>query len=363
MRVWDIVAAVEAIAPLEWAESWDNAGLQAGDPDREVQRVLVAVDATSEVLSEAADSGAEMVLVHHPRIFKPLPNVTPGSAPVVFEALTRGIAIYAAHTNFDAAPGGTNDVLADVLGLDDRKALDPMVSEQSVKIVVFVPEGDLQTVADAAFEAGAGCIGQYDRCSFRSGGTGTFRGSEGTTPTVGTPGVWEQAPEVRLEIICPRARMAGAVRAIREAHSYEEPAIDVYPVIVAPAGAGHGRVGDLPEPTAAKDLLERIRSRLRVDHLRIVGQLPATVSRVGCAAGSGKCLLPAADRAGAEVLLTGEIGYHDAVDCPPSLAVVCAGHGVSERIAMERLANRLNNELDGVKVLASKLACQPFRLG
>ncbi len=363
MRVRDVAAAVEAIAPLEWAESWDNVGLQVGNPEIEVKTVLVAVDATSEVLSEAADLNAEMVLVHHPRILKPLRSVTPGSAPVVFEAVSRGMTIYAAHTNFDAAPGGTNDALADILGLDDRAPIEPLTSERNVKIVVFLPESDLQAVADAAFKAGAGCIGQYDRCSFRSPGTGTFCGSERTNPTIGSPGVWEQTPELRLEIICPRGRMAGAVRAIRHAHSYEEPAIDMYPMIVAPAGAGHGRVGDLPEPAAAGDLLERIRKVLSVDHLRIVGELSAKVSRVGCAAGSGKSLLPAASRAGAEVLLTGEIGYHDAVDCPPGLAVVCAGHGVSESIAMERLANRLDDELEGVKVLASKAASQPFRLG
>jgi dinuclear metal center YbgI/SA1388 family protein len=230
-QIREITSYLEQLAPLSLQESYDNSGLQVGDPGSEVTGVLVALDVTEEVLLEADQLGYNLVLSHHPVIFKGLKSLTGRTGPerIVKLAIQKEIAIYSGHTNFDAITGGVNSALADRLGLSDQQILEPQ-GGQLKKVAVYVPHAQLEQVRQAMFDAGAGVIGAYDSCSFNTEGLGTFRGSSGTNPFAGEPEVFHQEPETRLETIVPASLAAKVVRAMIAAHPYEEVAYDVYPL-------------------------------------------------------------------------------------------------------------------------------------
>src|SRR5690348_8683031 len=197
MKLSDLISTLEQIAPTRYAESWDNVGLLAGDPAQQVSKALLTIDYTADVADEARRLGCDAVIAYHPPIFDPIKRITAGS--LIFDAIRRGVAIYSPHTALDVAEGGTNDVLCDILGLQDRSPLRLADTKASqYKLVTFVPEEHLERVSRALFEAGAGRIGKYSSCSFRSNGTGTFFGEEGTQPSVGQSGRLEEAPEIRI---------------------------------------------------------------------------------------------------------------------------------------------------------------------
>ena len=222
MQLRELISAMEQIAPTRHAESWDNVGLLAGDPAQPISNVLLAIDYTREVAEEESASGAMPSSPITPPVFHPLKRLTAGS--LVFDAIRRGVAIYSPHTALDVAEGGTNDVLCDVLGLERRSPLKPAEAKSTTcKLVTFVPEAAVEKVSRAIFDAGAGRIGKYSSCSFRSAGTGTFFGEAGTNPAVGEAGRLEQAPEIRLETVVPLDLVSQVVRALRASHPYEEP--------------------------------------------------------------------------------------------------------------------------------------------
>ena len=371
MRVHDIVRTLEAIAPPHLAADWDNVGLLIGDGRSQAAKLLLCIDLTEEVLAEAVSAGARMAMAYHPVIFKPLSRLTADAAPVAYAAARRGIAVYSMHTALDAAPGGTNDVLADMLHLVDRRPLEPAVRTDRCKLVVFVPPENVSRVAEAAFAAGAGRIGNYFDCSFFCHGIGTFCGDESTRPFVGEAGRHEAAEELRLEVTAPRAKAAAVAAAVRAAHPYEEPAIDVYAIDDYPAGCGAGRVGRLKRPVTARTLIRRVKKAAGLRHvwaaLRAAeprgdgkGQL---VSRAACCAGSCGQAWQQAAAAGATFYLTGEIRHHDALAARAAgLAVVCLGHGNSERAALKRLAGKLAVAAPKVKVIVSHSDRDPLAI-
>ncbi len=227
----DLLPHLDALAPLSRAAHWDNVGLLAGDPAANVARVLVAIDLTKSVLAEAAAHVCELVVAYHPPLFRPVTRLAAGN--VVFDAIRAGIALYSPHTALDAAAGGTNDVLADAVGMIDRVPLDPFEpKDDAFKLVVFVPAANVDAVSRAMFAAGAGRIGAYSSCSFRAPGTGTFFGESGANPAVGVAGRLETVDELRVETLVPISRVEDVVRAMRASHPYEEPAFDL--VRVAP---------------------------------------------------------------------------------------------------------------------------------
>ncbi len=361
MNVGELAGLLDARYPPGSAEEWDNVGLLAGDPAGRLTRALVCVDVTPAIVDEARRRGAEAIIAHHPPIFRPVARITPASTPVVWQAVASGVALYAMHTNFDVADDGTNAVLADLLGLLDVSTLEPIAPQMACKVVAFVPPEGVDAVAEAAFEAGAGRIGRYDRCSFRLAGQGTFRGLDGSGPALGQAGRVERVEELRVEFLCPRPAAGGVVGAIARAHAYETPAIDVYPLQAQPGSAGHGRVGRLASPATVPDLVGRIKEALGVGHVRLAGgDRGEPVTKVAVAAGAGRSLLSASQRAGAELVLTGEVGHHDAIDHAEALAIVCVGHGHSERPAMRRLADRLDAEWNDVSVAFSDRDADPF---
>lgn len=353
MKVSDLVGAMETIAPTSLAASWDNVGLLVGDPAAPLSRVLLAIDCTREIVAEAAAGGAGGAIVaYHPVLFEPQKRFVAGS--VAFEAARAGLAVYCPHTALDVAEGGTNDVLADAIGMRDRAPLRAVdAGDGTLKLVTFVPAEHVEAVSRAVFAAGGGRIGQYTSCSFRSPGTGTFFGESGTSPAVGKAGQLEEAPELRLEILVPAAQTGAIVKALRRAHPYEEPAFDLVRLAAPPVGLGMGRIGHVDAAPAGVHV-ERVKHALRLEHVLVAGSLDREVTRAAVCAGSGGDLIGDALAAGAHLLLTGEVRHHDALRAlARGLVVVCTRHSTSERGALVTLARRLTERLPGVTVAAS----------
>lgn len=360
--VADLTASLERIAPLTLAAEWDNVGLLLGDPAAPVARVLTCLTITPEVVDEAVREAVNLIVTHHPILFrgvKRLATTTP-EGRAVHALIAAGIAVYSPHTAYDNAPGGINDLLCRKLGLAAPAPLRPAAGEPQCKLVVFVPDADLARVQDAVFAAGAGRIGEYIECSFRIPGKGTFFATEKTNPTVGQKGRREDVDEWRLEVVVPERLVPAVVRAMRQAHSYEEPAFDVYPLRPEERG-GAGRIGELEQPTTLSGWAERVKRELGAASVQIVGDPGRPVRRVAVACGAAGEFLTDAVRAQADVLLTGELRFHDALAARAAgLAAVIPGHYATERPGVEDLATRLAADWPGLTVWASRAERDPF---
>lgn len=359
---------IEQLAPLSLAEEWDNPGWQLGDPGAPVQRVLLALDVDAEVCREARERGAQLIVSHHPLFFKAFKQIRldrPAGA-LVADLLRAGIGVYAAHTNLDSARQGVNDVLAARFELQHTSVLKPGGGERYLKLVVFVPAEHADTVRNALGDAGAGWIGNYSHCTFAAAGTGTFRPLPGTNPYIGRVGRLEQVHEVRLETILPASLAKRVIEVMLAAHPYEEVAYDLYPLAneTTPA-AGPGRVGELPRPLPLGDFVRRVRDVLSPPGLRWGGPAERPVRKVALCGGAGSGLWPEALAAGADVLLTGDVGYHQARDMlAAGLAFVDAGHYGTEKVILpalrDYLVRRCREEELPVEFVVSEHQADPF---
>ena len=348
VRARDIIAAVERLAPPSLAEGWDNCGPQVGEGEARVERVLVALTPLPEVFDEAREIGADFLLLHHPLIFSPLKSVDPRSYPgdLIARAIKEELTVYAAHTSYDAAPEGVSVALARALDL--RGPLESVSPRGSLrKLVVFVPLDDAERVAEALAGAGAGRIGDYTRCSFRSPGTGTFLPGEGSDPYLGERGRLERVEELRLETVVPAHLARAAVEAATAAHPYEEVALDVYPVEGAPEGCGYGRIGSLPQPMVPDGLSAHVSRSLGFPARLVAEGGRAEIRRVAVLGGSGGSFLREVAASGAEAYVTGDLDYHDAMLAGSlGLAAIDAGHAATELPSLEPLARRLGELVD-----------------
>lgn len=365
--VRDLASALERWAPPGSALSYDNVGLQVGDPDREVQNALVALDLTPAVVDEAEALGADLIITHHPLIFKPLKRLVPTDlvSGLALRLARAGIAYYAIHTNLDAAPGGVSFALADQLGLEDLRFLDPM-QESLRKLVTFVPESHAEAVHLAMAASGAGRIGDYEACAFSSRGTGFFRPGADSDPHTGTPGELSSAEEVRLEVEVAQWDVGRVVRALKSAHPYEEVAYDVYPVEQPASRVGLGAVGVLPETEPLADFLARVADRLGSGALRYAGDDEARIETVAVCGGSGSSLIPQALAAEADAFVTADVTYHTyfqplAPDGTPRLALVDAGHYETERITERLLVDWLGEQFPALVVQATEHWTSPMQ--
>ncbi len=376
LTVGDVCTAMEAIAPLRLAQEWDNVGLLVGDRAAACRRVLLCIDTTPAVLAEAARLRCEMIVSYHPLIFRAVKHLradSPDTDATAFEAIRRGIAVYSPHTALDAADGGTNDVLAGLCGLGDAGPFEFVAGGAcGRKVVVFVPAEALDRVAGAMFAAGAGRIGEYEQCSYRLRGEGTFFGTDATNPAVGRKGRLERVEEIRLEMVAPPDRVPEVVAAIRASHPYETPAYDIYP-LDAPPVRGIGRVGSLPPGTTlgalARLLKRRIGIALRQNGVRnllprngpqrasrrrfltpfplLVGDPKTRLRRAAiCVGAAGRLPLDHRRSADADVIITGEIRHHDALTfLRMGRCAIALGHWESERPMLPVLANRLSQQV------------------
>jgi dinuclear metal center YbgI/SA1388 family protein len=360
--VADLTADLDALAPRDLAADWDNVGLLLGDPAAPVQRLLTCLTVTPEVADEAVEGGYQLIVTHHPILFRGTKRLTTATAEgrSVLALAKAGVAVYSPHTAFDNTRDGINERLAGKLGLTDLRPLRPGDSPRQCKVVVFVPDADLGRVSDALFAAGAGRIGQYRECSFRLPGTGTFYGGDATNPTVGQKGRREEVAEWRLEVVCPEATVESVVAAMRKAHSYEEPAYDVYPLRPARSPLGEGRVGRLVAPMPLADLATKARAELRCGPVQVVGDVRRPVQHIAIACGAAGEFLADTVRAGADVFLTGEMRFHDYLAAQAQgVALVLPGHYATERFAVEELADRLRQRWSGLAVEPSQREVDP----
>lgn len=345
LTVRDIGDIIEAWAPRAIAWDRDNVGLQVGNPGGKVRAVLVCLDVNEKIVREAARRKANLIVSHHPLFFRPLSAIVTNVADGrIVEALLRfGISLYSAHTNLDFTRGGTSFALGRALRLN---SVDFLVKTYEVdrKIVTFVPAEHVDRVADSMSSAGAGVIGHYEDCSFRTEGIGTFRGDESTKPSVGAKGRLERVREVRLEMSARSWQVDAILNAMKKSHPYEEVAYEVYPIGNKSNDYGMGVIGTLTAPTPLRSLLRMIRKALNVPALRYTGELNNVIRRVAACGGSGSDLTAEAIRRGADAFITGDVKYHTFRDAEGRIALVDAGHYETEYPVVPAVVARLKRE-------------------
>lgn len=366
MKVADFMTIMNELAPLRLAESWDNVGLLLGDPGAEVHKVLTCLTVTPEVVNESLASGVDLIIAHHPILFRGAKAIRadrPGN-DLVWKLARHGLSVISHHTAWDGSDQGANWFIANTLELIDIKPMQPAVGPECLKLVVFVPEENLEEVRQAAFDAGAGQIGRYAECSFAAPGLGTFHGGDGTNPTIGQPGRRETAQELRLEVIAHKHHQHNVLNAIRRAHCYEEPAIDVYTLAgtAATATDGVGRIGMLTQPTYLHEIAKRLKNGLRSSAVQLSGPNDRPLQSVAIACGAGDDLVDLAIRQKADVLVTGELRYHTVLKATEAgLATVLVGHHASERASMDYLAEVLQKKCPDESIRASQLEREPLQ--
>lgn len=351
------------------AEAWDNPGLQIGDPSAEVGRIMVALDPTPEVIYSAIAASCQILVTHHPLIFKPLNYIstaTPHGASIQ-KAIKGGLSILSLHTNYDIASGGLNDLLAEKLGLLNCIPLKITATCEMAKLVVFVPGDHLERLRSALFPFCA-TKGTYRDCSFAGSGVGTFTPLDGAEPFTGTVGVLARVPEERLEVQILRTQMSRAVKALLAAHPYEEPAFDIYPLLNEGEKLGLGRVGCLSESLTLAEYADRLKKILSAPALRYVGDPDTRIAKVALCSGSGASLLRDAARSGADLLVTGDVKYHEARGAEDlGIALIDAGHFPTEIIMVNEVTERLGRALaiagyTDCRVEACRTEMDPFRI-
>lgn len=347
-RVADIVGITNKIAPSQYAEAWDNVGLQVGDPVAPVSRIMVALDPGSPAVEAAIETRCNLLVTHHPLIFTPLKKITASdqTGRLAMRALKNDLAVISLHTNYDIASGGVNDLLAGRLGVQGGLPLRITGSDEYLKLVLFVPKG-FEARLLAALSPFQAALGNYRDCSYQVDGVGRFTPVPGAAPFVGEVGRPQEEPESRLELLIPRERINGAVAALKGAHPYEEPAFDVYPVLNQGAARGLGRIGTLAEATSAGEFALEVKKALEASGVRLVGDPGRRVKKVALCGGSGASLLHDAARQGADLLVTGDLKYHEAREAEAlGVAVIDAGHFATELPMVQGLADALRRALE-----------------
>ncbi|BBO67462.1 GTP cyclohydrolase 1 type 2 [Desulfosarcina alkanivorans] len=354
--VAQIIRILDRLAPSRLAESWDNVGLQLGNPAWPVKKIWTALDPLPEVVADACENDVDVLVTHHPLFFKPLQRIDCGTPQgrIVETALSRRLAIISAHTNLDSVPGGVNDILAAKMGLGNLRALGGPVDVDMVKLVIFVPLTHVRPMLDALFALDAGRIGKYRCCTFRSEGVGTFWPDGDATPAVGKRNTLSEVKESRIEIIVAQNNLGTVVDALKKVHPYETMAHDVYPLAVRDHQTGLGRVGQLPSPVALEAFSARLKAALNLSTVKVVGQPDVAVETVAVCSGSGASLMAAAVASGAQAYVSGDLGYHTARDAQQAgIGLIDIGHFGSEHLIVDVLAGYIRDALKAAGLSAT----------
>ncbi len=361
-KIQDIIDTLERLAPLRYQESYDNSGLQTGDAQAEVSGVLVTLDCTEAVLDEAIHKGCNLVVAHHPVIFKGLKTLTGRNyvERTIIKAIQHNIAIYASHTNLDNVLQGVNSKIADKLGLQRQRIL---VSKPQtlMQLVAFVPLGFTEDVLEALHKAGAGNIGEYSDCSFQVEGTGRFKPSDKANPTIGEPGIPEQVQENRLEVIFPAYLQGKIMAALKQAHPYEEVAHYLYTIENQNQEVGIGMIGELETPLSEVAFLSYLKEKMQLQGLRYTPIGKKAVQRVAVCGGAGSFLLKDALRQGADAFVTGDFKYHEFFDAEGQVMIADIGHYESEVYTKEIFYDTISKKFPNFAVLISEVNTNPVR--
>ena len=338
MNIGTITDYLETIAPLSYQESYDNSGLTIGDKAAEVSGALFTLDVTEAVVDEAIELGYNLIIAHHPLIFKPIKRINSKQEAdrCIIKAIKHDIAIYAAHTNLDNAPQGVNAMICEKLGLSQTKILEP-AGEMLRKVIVFVPLEHAEKVRDAMFGAGAGRLGEYSSCSFNIPGQGTFKAGNDANPYVGALGEMHTENEIKIEALCEEQDIGRILHAMIQAHPYEEVAYDIYPLINKNPYVGSGMIGKLDQPMGEMDFLHLVKRVFNPGCLKYSPLMQKKIQKVAVCGGSGNFLISNALASGADAFITGEIKYHDYFMAENKILLIEAGHYETEQFTKDLL--------------------------
>lgn len=362
-----IIQILEEFAPKYLAKDDDKIGLQVGTLNKEIKKLMLTLDVLENVVDEAVEKGVDLIISHHPIIYKPLKTLRTDLAQgkLMEKLIKNDISVYVAHTNLDAAENGVNDTLVGFFNLKDVELLEPSYTERLKKLVVFVPETHQKVVLDALAVNGAGWIGNYSHCSFNLAGKGTFMPRAGTNPYIGEEGKLEEVNEFRIETIVPESKQNQAIRAMLNAHPYEEVAYDIYPLDIQGKQYGIGRIGKLEDSMTLKEFSNSVKQKLHIDGIRVTGDLDKKVKKVAIVGGDGNSYVMKSSFKGADVLITGDIYYHVAHEAmAQNLAIIDVGHYI-EKFALTSLSDYfeqqfINKKID-TEIIISEANTNPFK--
>jgi dinuclear metal center YbgI/SA1388 family protein len=366
MKIKDIAEKIEKIAPLKLAQDWDNVGLLIGNPNQNVKNILLTIDITKDVFAEAKRLRTDLIISYHPIIWDGIKKITPDNqSSIVLDLIQADIAVFSIHTALDAAPGGVNDGLAEIIGIIDGKPIGDYVESShgdNYKLVVFVPIESAAKVSNAVFAAGAGTIGNYSNCGFTAEGTGTFLPLFGARPAIGKKGKLEKVPEIRFETIVPADKLNNCIAAMKKAHPYEEPAFDVFKLYNNQKKFGLGRIGRLQRPMQLNKILERIKKHTSAKTFGIIGNQNKLIKIAAVCAGSCGKIINAVIAAKADLYVTGELKHHHAIAAQEAgLTCICLSHTISERFILKKFAKQLQKQLGQISIKISKKDADPFK--
>lgn len=363
---YQLVQQFEELFPKHLAEEGDPNGLQIGTLSNQVKKALIALDVTKEVVEEAISIGANLIIAHHPIIYRPLKKIVTDDEPgkIIELCIKHDIAVFAAHTNVDIAEVGVSDFLAEALQLENRKVLAPTYVEKLYKLAVFVPKTHAEEVRSEICHVGAGHIGNYSHCTFNTEGKGTFLPLEGTKPFIGVQGQLEQVEEVKIETIVPESKLKRVMKAMLKAHPYEEVAYDTVELENEGKTFGIGRIGTLKEELTLEEFAHYVKEKLDLQGVRVVGNVRDTIKKVAIVGGDGNKFAFHAKREGADVYVSGDIYYHVAQDWKMlNLNIVDAGHNI-EKVMKDGVKKLLDKKLIennlSCEIVASSINTDPF---
>jgi len=361
MQVQELINYLENWAPPALQESYDNSGLLTGRPDAPVQGVLIALDITEDILDEAIRKKCNVVVAHHPLIFGGVKRLTGSNYTerCIIKAIKNDLAIYAFHTNLDSVEDGVSKALADKIGLNNARILEPRNGTLR-KLYTFAPKEAADRVRQALFETGAGHIGQYDHCSFNSEGTGTFRALEGSHPYVGEVGKEHHEAEVKIEVIFPAWKQSEVVKALLKNHPYEEVAFDIVSLENSNPRAGFGMIGELENKVTTDEFLKMLKERLGLAVIRYT-PYDKGIRKIAVCGGSGSFLLEKAKAAGADALVTADFKYHQFFDADSKLMICDIGHYESEQFAMQLIYDKIRNKFPNFALHLTSLNSNPIK--
>lgn len=361
MKLKEITDHLESIAPLAYQESYDNAGLICGTSDMDINGVLICLDSTEAVLDEAIQMGCNLVIAHHPIVFSGLKKFNGKNyvERVIIKAIQNNIAIYAAHTNLDNVHNGVNAKIAEKLGLINCSILSPLKGSLK-KIVTFCPEAQAEEVRNAMFASGAGVISNYDECSYNSDGVGTFKAGKGANPFVGEPGKQHREKEAKIEMVYNAHIEGRLIAALKKAHPYEEPAIDLFSLTNSHTRVGAGMIGELASETAEMDFLKHLKGTMNAKCVRFTALRNKKVKKVAVCGGSGSFLLQDAIRSGADIFVTSDYKYHQFFDAENRIVIADIGHYESEQFTGELFLDILKEKFTTFAIHLSKINTNPI---
>ena len=362
MKLNDLIKQIEKKYPLSLAYDWDNVGLLVGDFESEIKKVLVTLEANENVIDEAIENNVDLIVTHHPFIFKKINKINTKDLKgrLIHKLIKNDIALYSMHTNFDIAFDGLNDYFMEIMGFKNTKILDVTNSQTLYKLAVYVPKTHELVLRDALGEAGAGYIGNYSHCTFNTPGIGTFKPDENTNPFIGTVGQIEEVEEVKIETIVPQSILQKTIDKMLKAHPYEEVAYDIYKLENKGESVGLGRYASLDVQTNLQALCEKIKLKLNMNHIRVVGDLNTKIKKVAVVTGAGSDMVRLAKSKNCDVIITGDVKYHEAQDAlDMGMTIVDCGHFDTEDIFKD-VMKRFLDSVEGVEIIRSEINLNPF---